>query len=123
MEKYFITLFALSISTTYNLSLSFLLVFLLYSFLGLTSLVFLNLYRKVGEQKLGWLSYKGFAFASLLFFLLVIFLTPAFFFFLPRSQAPLFDLFSRGNGLKTGLADSVSLGKVGQIQEDNAVAV
>ena len=115
-------LFALSISTAYNLSLSFLLVFLLYSFLGLTSLVFLNLYRKVGEQKLGWLSYKGFAFASLLFFLLVIFLTPAFFFFLPRSQAPLFDLFSRGSGLKTGLADSVSLGKVGQIQEDNAVA-
>ncbi|HCO39063.1 MAG TPA: DUF3488 domain-containing protein, partial [Aquificaceae bacterium] len=42
-------LFALSISTAYNLSLSFLLVFLLYSFLGLTSLVFLNLYRKVGE--------------------------------------------------------------------------
>ncbi len=115
-------LFALSISTAYNLSLSFLLVFLLYSFLGLTSLVFLNLYRKVGEQKLGWLSYRSFFFASLIFFLFVLFLTPAFFFFLPRSQAPLFDLFSRGSGLKTGLADSVSLGKVGQIQEDNTVA-
>lgn len=115
-------LFALSISTAYNLSLSFLLVFLLYSFLGLTSLVFLNLYRKVGEKRLGWLSYRSFFFVSLIFFLFVLFLTPAFFFFLPRSQAPLFDLFSRGSGLKTGLADSVSLGKVGQIQEDNTVA-
>ncbi len=115
-------LFALSISTAYNLSLSFLLVFLLYSFLGLTSLVFLNLYRKVGEKRLGWLSYKGFFFVSLVFFLFVLFLTPAFFFFLPRSQAPLFDLFSRGSGLRTGLADSISLGKVGEIQEDNTVA-
>ncbi|MFN3975950.1 MAG: transglutaminaseTgpA domain-containing protein [Aquificaceae bacterium] len=115
-------LFALSISTAYNLSLSFLLVFLLYSFLGLTSLVFVNLYRKVGEKGIGWVSYRAFVLVSFLFFLFVLLLSPAFFFFLPRSQTPLFDLFGRGGGLKTGLADSVSLGKVGQIQEDNAVA-
>lgn len=115
-------LFALSISTAYNLSLSFLLVFLLYSFLGLTSLVFVNLYRKVGEKGIGWVSYRAFVLVSFLFFLFVLLLSPAFFFFLPRSQTPLFDLFGRGGGLKTGLADSVSLGKVGQIQEDNTVA-
>ncbi|MFN3870227.1 MAG: transglutaminaseTgpA domain-containing protein [Aquificaceae bacterium] len=117
-----LSLFALSISTAYNLSLGFLLVFLLHSFLGVSSLVFLNLYRKVGDKRLDWATYKNYALISVAFFLSVLFITFPLFFFLPRSQTPLFDLFGRGGGLKTGLSDSVSLGKVGDIQEDNTVA-
>jgi len=53
----------------------------------------------------------------------VSFLTVPFFFLLPRTQTPLFDVFGKANsGLKTGIADSVVLGKVGQIQQDNTVA-
>ena len=116
-----LSLFAVSISTAYNLSLSFLLVFILHSLLGVSSLVFLNLYRTVGEQSFGLGVYKPFAVSSLILFILVAFFTLPFFFLLPRTQAPLFDLISRGSGLKTGLAESVSLGKVGEIQEDNTV--
>lgn len=117
-----LSLFALSISTAYNLSFSFLLVFLFHSFLGVSSLVFLNLYKKVGDKRLGWATYKNYILVSLAFFFSVLFLTFPFFFLLPRSQTPLFDLFGRGGGLKTGISDSVSLGKVGDIQEDNTVA-
>ncbi len=116
-----LSLFAVSISTAYNLSLSFLFVFLLHSILGVSSLVFLNLYRAVGEQRFDLEIYKHFAVSSLTLFILVAFLTLPFFFLLPRTQTPLFDLLSKGSGLKTGLADSVSLGKVGDIQEDNTV--
>ncbi len=116
-----LSLFAVSISTAYNLSLSFLLVFILHSLLGVSSLVFLNLYRTLGEQSFDLGVYKPFAVSSLILFILVAFFTLPFFFLLPRTQTPLFDLISKGSGLKTGLAESVSLGKVGEIQEDNTV--
>ncbi|MFN7065257.1 MAG: transglutaminaseTgpA domain-containing protein [Aquificaceae bacterium] len=118
-----LSLFALSISTLYNLSLSFLLIFLFHSFLGVSSLIFINLYRRVGDKRLPLNTYKSYALVSLAFFLMVLSLTFPFFFFLPRSQSPLFDLFANRGGLKTGLSDSVSLGKVGEIQEDNTVVL
>ena len=116
-----LSLFGIAISTAYNLSLSFLLIFLLHSFLGISSLVFLNLYRKVGEKELSWQSYKGYISVSLLFFSLAFSIALPLFFFLPRIQTPLFDLISGRGGLRTGLPDHISLGKVGEIQEDNTV--
>jgi len=116
-----LSLFAVSISTAYNLSLSFLFVFILHSFLGVSSLVFLNLYRTAGDKRLELSIYKHYILVSLLLFLLVAVFTLPFFFLLPRTQTPLFDLISKGSGLKTGLSDSVSLGKVGEIQEDNTI--
>ncbi|QID33463.1 transglutaminaseTgpA domain-containing protein [Pampinifervens florentissimum] len=118
-----LSLFAVSISTAYNLSLSFLFVFILHSLLGVSSLVFLNLYRTAGDKRLELSIYKHYILVSFLLFLLVAVFTLPFFFLLPRTQTPLFDLISRGSGLKTGLAESVSLGKVGEIQEDNTVVL
>ncbi len=118
-----LSLFAVSISTAYNLSLSFLLVFVLHSLLGVSSLVFLNLYRNLGEKRLEPYVYRSYALSGVVLFLLVALFTLPFFFLLPRTQTPLFDLFSSGSGLKTGLAESVSLGKVGEIQEDNTVVL
>ncbi|MCX8060191.1 MAG: DUF3488 domain-containing protein, partial [Aquificaceae bacterium] len=100
-----LSLFAVSISTAYNLSLSFLLVFVLHSLLGVTALVFLNLYRKVGSKSLSWEDYRRYALTSLALFFSVALFTLPFFFFLPRTQTPLFDLISRGGDLKTGLAE------------------
>lgn len=116
-----LSLFGVAISTAYNLSLGFLAVFLLHSFLGISSLVFLNLYRKVGDKRLNWTSYKSYFLVSLFFFLFCILIALPLFFFLPRAQTPLFDLISGRDGLKTGLSDSVSLGKIGEIQEDSTV--
>ncbi|RMH09367.1 MAG: DUF3488 domain-containing protein, partial [Aquificota bacterium] len=66
---------------------------------------------------------KAFLLVSLFFFVCVFALSPFFFYLLPRSQTPLFDLFGKSSGLKTGISDSVSLGKVGEIQQDNTVAL
>ncbi len=118
-----LSLFALSISTVYNLSLSFLFIFLLHSVLGVIALFFINLYREANHLELTEELSKKYLIVGLIFSLLVFLLTLPFFFFLPRTQAPLFDLLSRGSGLKTGLTDSVSLGKVGDIQEDNTVVM
>ncbi|MCS6875932.1 MAG: DUF3488 and transglutaminase-like domain-containing protein [Aquificaceae bacterium] len=115
-----LSLFAVSLSTIYNLKPTFLLVFLLHSFMGVCSLVFLNAYRKVDEVDLKWSQIKSYALSGSALFLLVAFAMPLFFFFLPRTQTPILDFLSRG-GLKTGFTDSVSLGKVGEIQEDNSV--
>ncbi|MCX8164745.1 MAG: DUF3488 and transglutaminase-like domain-containing protein [Aquificaceae bacterium] len=116
-----LSLFGLSISTAYSIGPSFLLFFLLHGFLAVSSLVLLNLYRRSGDKKLSWLNYREYILAGFALFLSVALLTFPLFFFLPRTQAPIFDLFSKGSGLKTGLAESIALGKIGEIQEDNAV--
>ncbi|MCS7284667.1 MAG: DUF3488 domain-containing protein, partial [Hydrogenobacter thermophilus] len=118
-----LSLFAVSISTVYNLSISFAFLLLLVIGLGVSSLVFINLQKNIGEKVVSYRVVKSYAFVSGAFFLAVAFLTIPFFVLLPRTQTPLFDLFGRANsGLKTGIADSVSLGKVGEIQQDNTVA-
>lgn len=118
-----LSLFAVSISTVYNLSISFAFLLLLEIALGVSSLVFINLYRSVGNRVVSKNVIKVYALVSVAFFLGVSFLTLPFFFLLPRTQTPIFDFFGRvGSGLKTGIADSVVLGKVGQIQQDNTVA-
>jgi len=118
-----LSLFSVSISTVYNLSISFALLLLLEIALGVSSLVFINLYKSVGDRVVSKNIVKSYALVSVFFFLVVSFLTVPFFFLLPRTQTPLFDVFGKANsGLKTGIADSVVLGKVGQIQQDNTVA-
>lgn len=118
-----LSLFAVSISTVYNLSIGFLLVFLFHSLLGVSSVIFLNFYRTIGDRFFTLNVYRLFFLSGVFLFLLVVLLTVPFFFLLPRTQAPLFDIGSREGGLKSGLSDSVSLGKVGEIQEDNTVVM
>lgn len=117
-----LSLFAVSLSTLHNLNITFLIVLLIELFLGLTSLVFINLYRNLGDQTLSTNDVSQFLrVCVLLFFLIAIFSVP-FFIFLPRSQNPIFSLLSKSDELKSGISDSVSLGKVGEIQMDNTVA-
>lgn len=118
-----LSLFAVSVSTVYNLSLSFLLLFFLHTLLGVSSLVFLNLYRTLGEKRLDLRHQRRYAVSGLSLSLLVALLTLPFFFLLPRTQTPIFEVFPRAGGLRTGLTDSISLGKVGEIQEDNTVVL
>ncbi|MFN3814474.1 MAG: DUF3488 domain-containing protein, partial [Aquificaceae bacterium] len=117
-----LSLFGVSISTAYNLSVSFAFILLFEIAIGLLALTFVNLYRSVGDVPFNkdWIGV--YAIFSLVFFLFVCLLTVPFFVLLPRTEVPLFSPFGRHGGLKTGIANEVTLGKVGEIQQDNTVA-
>ena len=117
-----LSLLCISLATLHNLSLSFLLFLLVFSFLSITSLVFINSYRQSQKDYQRVDVFFHYSKVSLALFLSVFLLAIPFFVGLPRSQFPLFDLFGRGEGLKTGIAREVSLGKVGEIQQDNTLA-
>jgi len=117
-----LSLLSLSLATLYNLSISFLILLMLFSLLGITSLVFINAYKQNQKNYQPLEIFGYYSTASVFLFLAVPLLSVPFFVFLPRTQFPLFDVFGRKDGLKTGIAGEVSLGKVGEIQQDNTVA-
>ncbi len=117
-----LSLLCLSLATLYNLSISFLILLTFFSLLGITSLVFINAYKQNQKSYLPLETFRHYSTVSFSLFVAVLLLSVPFFVFLPRTQFPLFDVFGRSNGLKTGIAKEVSLGKVGEIQQDNAVA-
>jgi len=117
-----LSLLCLSLATLYNLSISFLIMLTFFSLLGITSLVFINAYKQNPKNFQPLEVFKYYSVISLSLFVAVLFLSVPFFVFLPRSHFPLFDVFGRSDGLKTGIASEVSLGKVGEIQQDNTVA-
>jgi Transglutaminase-like enzymes, putative cysteine proteases len=117
-----LSLLCISLATLHNLSLSFLLFLLIFSLLSITSLVFINSYRQSQRDYQRAEVFFYYSKVSLALFISVFLLAIPFFVGLPRSQFPLLDLFGRGEGLKTGIAKEVSLGKVGEIQQDNTIA-
>jgi transglutaminase-like putative cysteine protease len=117
-----LSLLCISLATLHNLSLSFLLFLLVFSFLSITSLVFINSYRQSQRDYQRAEVFFYYSKVSLALFISVFLLAIPFFVGLPRSQFPILDLFGRGEGLKTGIAKEVSLGKVGEIQQDNTLA-
>ncbi len=117
-----LSLLCISLATLHNLSLSFLLFLLVFSFLSITSLVFINSYRQSQRDYQRAEVFFYYFKVSLALFISVFLFAIPFFVGLPRSQFPILDLFGRGEGLKTGIAKEVSLGKVGEIQQDNTLA-
>jgi transglutaminase-like putative cysteine protease len=117
-----LSLLCISLATLHNLSLSFLLFLLVFSFLSITSLVFINSYRQSQRDYQRMEVFFYYSKVSLVLFISVFLFAIPFFVGLPRSQFPILDLFGRGEGLKTGIAREVSLGKVGEIQQDNTLA-
>jgi len=84
--------------------------------------VFINSYRQSQRDYQRAEVFFYYSKVSLALFISVFLLAIPFFVGLPRSQFPLLDLFGRSEGLKTGIAKEVSLGKVGEIQQDNTLA-
>jgi transglutaminase-like putative cysteine protease len=117
-----LSLLCISLATLHNLSLSFLLFLLVFSLLSITSLVFINSYRQSQRDYQRAEVFFYYSKVSLVLFVSVFLFAIPFFVGLPRSQFPILDLFGRGEGLKTGIAKEVSLGKVGEIQQDNTLA-
>ncbi|SHK17681.1 transglutaminaseTgpA domain-containing protein [Thermocrinis minervae] len=118
-----LSLLALSISSLYNISLSFLVFFLTVISMAVLGVFFINLYKNLGDTRLEYRFLKVYTLASGLFIAGVFVLSLVFFYTLPRSQTPLFNIAVGGKkNLVSGLARQVELGKVGQIQQDNTVA-
>jgi transglutaminase-like putative cysteine protease len=117
-----LSLLCISLATLHNLSLSFLLFLLVFSLLSITSLVFINSYRQSQRDYQRAEVFFYYSKVSLALFISVFLFAIPFFVGLPRSQFPILDLLGRGEGLKTGIANEVSLGKVGEIQQDNTLA-
>jgi len=119
-----LSLFGIAVSTTFRLDLSFLLFFLYELFLGTVAFLFTNVYANLGDREITPSFVRRYSRFTLLFPLSVMVASLPFFLILPRTQTPLFDLFSRGEkGLVSGIANEVELGKVGKIQQDNTVVM
>ncbi len=118
-----LSLAAISVATTFRISLSFLLFFLAELFLGTISLMFINLYAEVGNKRINKELLASYLKVAVVFPILVAILSVPFFVLLPRVQTPLFDIFARKGALKSGIAEEVEIGKVGEIQQDNTVVL
>jgi transglutaminase-like putative cysteine protease len=119
-----LSLFGVAVSTTFRLDLSFLVFFLYELFLGSVAFLFTNLYANLGDRPVERELVSRYLKFSLLFPLGVGVLSVPFFLVLPRTHTPLFDVFARKErGLISGIADSVEIGKVGEIQQDNTVVM
>lgn len=119
-----LSLFGIAITTTFRLDMSFLAFFLYELFLGSVAFTFINLQANLKGIPVPRELLKGYLLFSLLFPLLVAFLSVPFFFLLPRTPTPIFDLLAkREKGLVSGVAKEVEIGKVGEIQQDNTVVM
>jgi len=119
-----ISLLGIAVSTTFRLDLSFLIFFLYELFLGTVAFLFTNVYANLGDRNVSPSFVRAYGRFSLLFPPLVALMSLPFFLILPRTQTPIFDLFGRGEqGLVSGIAREVELGKVGEIQQDNSVVM
>ncbi len=116
-----LSLIAIAAATTFKISLAFLAFFLLELFLGTLSLMFINLYQELGDVRVGRDILINYVKAGGLFLVSVATMSVLFFVILPRVQVPVFEVFSKRPALKSGIADKVEIGKVGEIQEDNTV--
>ncbi len=119
-----LSLFGVAVTTTFRLDISFLIFFLYELFLGVVAFTFTNAYANLGEGALSSAFLKKYTRFSLLLPILTALASIPFFITLPRTQTPLFDLFTKKEkGLVSGVADEVELGKVGNIQQDNTVVM
>ena len=119
-----LSLFGVAVSTTFRLDISFLVFFLYELFLGSVAFLFTNLYANLGDRPVEKEALARYLRFTVLFPFFVGFLSVPFFLILPRTHTPLFDAFVRNqNSLVSGIAESVEIGKVGEIQQDNRVVM
>ncbi len=119
-----LSLFGVAVSTTFRIDISFLAFFLYQLMVGSVAFLVTNLYANLGDrpvEKEVLLRYLKF---SVAFPVITGLVSVPFFLMLPRTHTPLFDVFARKErGLVSGIADSVEIGKVGEIQQDNTVVM
>ena len=119
-----LSLFGTALTATFRFDLSFMAFFLYELFLGTVAFMFTTVYASYGDKTLPQEFLARYVRFSLLFPVVVFVLAIPFFLLLPRTHVPVVDMLAtKKEGLKSGIAQNVELGKVGEIQEDNTVVM
>lgn len=121
MQIYLICLFLLVGSTLISLSISFLLTLSLFLMLVTTALILLSYFAHDPEMSISQVNLGKVLFQSLLIFSLSIPLSVLLFVILPRTAYPFLTFLNKAGSARSGFTDTISLGQVADIQEDNAV--
>lgn len=120
MQIYGMCMFLLIGSSLVSLSPVFLIYFLIISILSTVSLVLLAYFSHDPEMALDFENVSKIILHSLLICAIAIPSSAFFFLILPRTNYPLFSFLNKLEGPRTGFSDSVTLGEVSAIQEDNS---
>jgi transglutaminase-like putative cysteine protease len=121
MQIYMIALFLLTGSALLSFDMEFLIYFVSLIFLVTTALVLLTYLSQDNAMKLPVSTLMKIVWKTSLIPLIAIPSTVILFIILPRTNYPVLTFLNRGTIANTGFSDTVSLGKVSDIQEDSTV--
>ncbi len=121
MQIYTICMFLLIGSTLISMSIVFLLYLSLFLTLATISLILLAYFSHHPEMTITRENLRKVLVQSFLIFLVAIPITLTLFVILPRTAFPFLSFMNKFGFARSGFSDTISLGQVAGIQEDNAV--
>jgi protein-glutamine gamma-glutamyltransferase len=120
MQIYTISMFLLIGSTLISMSITFLLYLSLFLALVTISLILLAYFSHNPEMTISQENLRKVISQSLLIFAFSIPLSMFFFVILPRTAYPFLNFLNKAGYARSGFTDTIFLGQVAEIQEDNA---
>jgi protein-glutamine gamma-glutamyltransferase len=120
MQIYTICMFLLIGSTLISMSIIFLLYLSIFLILVTISLILLAYFSHQPEMTISKENLRKVIYQSLLIFLFSIPLSMILFLILPRTAYPFLSFLNKVGYARSGFTDTISLGQVAEIQEDNA---
>ncbi|GKT06940.1 DUF3488 and DUF4129 domain-containing transglutaminase family protein [Desulforhabdus sp. TSK] len=123
MQVYLLCMFLLVGSSLLSLSAVFLVYFFLLVTLATFSLLLLAYFSQSEDLILTWDNVLKLARHALLISGIALPLTAVFFIILPRTSYPLLNFLQKREVSRTGFTDTVTLGQVSEIQENNQVVL
>lgn len=121
MQIYMISVFLLAGSALLTIDISFMLFFILLFFLVVIGAILLTYYTQDKELVIEKNVFKKLLIRLTIIPVVAIPFTILLFIILPRSQYPVFNFLNSQSTGRTGFSDSVQLGDVSQIQEDDTI--
>ena len=121
MQIYTICMFLLIGSTLISMSITFLFYLSLFLMLATISLILLAYFSHNPEMTISRENLRKVIVQSFLIFLISIPLSLVLFVILPRTAYPFLSFLNKVGYARSGFTDTISLGQVAEIQEDNAV--
>lgn len=121
LQIYIISVFLIAGSALLTLNISFVLYFAFFSFVFTSGIIMLTYQSESSDLVMDVKTVFKILSRSLLLPILAIPLTVLFFTILPRTNYPFLNFLNQ-EAARSGFTDSVTLGKVSEIQEDDAIA-
>ncbi|MFN3480098.1 MAG: transglutaminaseTgpA domain-containing protein [Thermodesulfovibrionales bacterium] len=121
LQIYIISVFLIAGSALLTLNISFVLYFAFFTFVFTSGIIMLTYQSESGDLVMDVKTIIKILSRSLLLPILAIPLTVLFFVILPRTSFPFLNFLNK-EAAHSGFTDSVTLGKVTEIQEDNTIA-